>query len=96
MPRETGRVLPVVERLTVRGGDFLGARPLLLGQHPFLHLQIRAGVVVVELGEEVGTAQAKARIDRRVARRTQARPTPRLVSGYRSGASTPEGVGPAR
>ena len=41
-------------------------------------------------------AQATARIDRREARRTLARPTPKLVSGYRSGASTPEGVGPAR
>src|SRR5262249_7660914 len=47
-----GRVLLVVESLPVRGGNLLGARPLLLGEQ-LLGVEVRPGVVVVELGEQV-------------------------------------------
>ena len=55
--RDAGRVLTVVEGLAIGGGDLTGGRPLGLGEDLLLDLEIGLGVVVVELGERVGTVR---------------------------------------
>src|SRR5690242_13461527 len=48
-----GRVLLVVERLSIRRGDLPGPGPLSIGEHLLLHLEVGPGVVVVQLGEGI-------------------------------------------
>jgi hypothetical protein len=50
-------VLTVVEGLAIGGGDLAGARPLGLGEDLLLDLEVGLRVVVVELGERVGTVR---------------------------------------